>query len=89
MMKKPVLVGIVIFAALMALIVYSTRNTAAYRVEVCMEFNGRTSCRTTRGSTREFAMHTAMSNACAEISSGVTESLACEHADPAKITWLK
>jgi len=89
MMKKPVLVGLLIFAALIALIAYSTMNNAAYRVEVCMEFNGRTACRTTRGSTREFAMHTALSNACSEISSGVTDTLACEHANPAKVTWLK
>jgi hypothetical protein len=87
--KKPVLVGLLIFAALIALIVYSTMNTAAYRVEVCMDYNGRSSCRTTRGSTRQFAMHTAISNACSEIASGVTESLACEHTEPSKITWLK
>ncbi len=88
-MKKPVLVGVLIFAALIGLIIYSTMNTATHSVEVCMEFNGRTSCRTTSGSTREFALHTAISNACSEIASGVTESLACEHAEPTKITWLK
>lgn len=88
-MKKPVLVGILIFAALIALIVYSTMNTAAHRVEVCIQFKGQTSCRTTAGSTREFALHTGISNACADLSSGVTEVLACEHTEPSKITWLK
>ena len=86
-MKKPVLVGILIFAALIALIAFSTMNMAKFRVEVCMDFKGRTSCRTTAGSTREFARHTAISNACAEISSGVTEVLGCEHTEPTSITW--
>jgi len=47
-------------------IIYSTMNLSRYRVEVCMQFNGRTSCRTTSGSTEEFALRTAMQNACAE-----------------------
>ena len=88
-MKKPVLVGILIFAALMALIVYSTLNTAAHRVEVCIQFNGRTSCRTTAGATRENALRAAISNACADLSSGVTEVLGCERTEPTKINWLK
>jgi hypothetical protein len=88
-MKKPVLIGILLFAALMALIAYSTMGTASHRVQVCMQFNGHTSCRTTSGSTEAFALRTAVSNACAEIASGVTDSIACEQAPPVKVTWLK
>lgn len=88
-MKKPVLIGILIFAALIGLMVYSTMGLASHRVEVCMEFNGRTSCRTTSGSTRDFALRTGISNACAGIASGVTESIACEQKEPSKVTWLK
>ena len=88
-MKKPVLIGILLFAALMALIVYSTMGMAGHRVEVCMQFNGHTSCRTTSGSTEEFAQRTAVSNACAELASGVTETIACEQSPPAKVTVLK
>ncbi len=86
-MKKPVLVGLLIFAALIALIAYSTMNMAKARVEVCMDYKGRHMCRTAAGSTKEFALHTATSNACAEISSGVTEVLGCEHTEPTSITW--
>ena len=86
-MKKPVLIGILLFAALVALIAYSTMAMAANRVEVCMEFDGRTSCRTAAGSTKDFALRTATSNACAEIASGVTDTIKCEHTDPARVTW--
>jgi hypothetical protein len=87
--KKPVLVGILLFVALLALIVYSSMGTASHRVEVCMQFNGRTACRTTSGSTQEFALRTAIQNACAGIASGVTESITCEQTTPLKVTWLK
>ena len=88
-MKKPVVVGIVIFAALMGLIAYSTMNMAQHRVEVCIEFKGQSDCRIASGSTREFALRKAISNTCASMSSGVTEVLACEHTEPAKTNWLK
>ena len=88
-MKKPVIIGILFFLAIVAVIIYSTMNLSRYRVEVCMQFNGRTSCRTTSGSTEEFALRTAMQNACAEIASGVTDSIACEHSQPLRVTWKK
>jgi hypothetical protein len=88
-MKKPVIVGIVLFAALMALIAYSTMGTSSHRVEVCMEFHGQTNCRTASGSSEQFALRTATSNACAAIASGVTDSIACEQSPPSRVTWLK
>lgn len=86
-MKKPVLIGLLIFAAIIGLIVYSTMTLGGQRVEVCMAFGGRQSCRTASGSTKETALRTATSNACAEIASGVTDSLACERSEPVSVTW--
>jgi len=88
-MKKPVLIGILLFAALIALIAYSSLGMASHRVEVCMEFNGGKSCRTASGSTEAFALRTAISNACAGVASGVTDSIACEQKAPSKVNWLK
>jgi hypothetical protein len=86
-MKKPVLLGILFFAVVVAVLVFSTMNLAQQRVEVCMQFGGRTACRTAAGSTRDFALRTATSNACAQITSGVTDSTACERSEPVKVTW--
>jgi hypothetical protein len=88
-MKKPVLVGIVFVLVVLAVIVYSTMNLGKYRVEVCMTFNGRTQCRTARGDSEEHVLRTAAANACATIASGMTDSMACEHADPTSVRWLK
>jgi hypothetical protein len=88
-MKKAALIGIVFLLIVVGALVYSTSTLAAHKVEVCMEFKGMTSCRTASGSTKEFALRTATSNACALIASGVTDSIACDQAEPKKVTWIK
>ena len=88
-LSRPVIMAILFFAAIMAVIVYSTATLAQHRVEACINFNGRTNCRTASGSTEEFAIRTARTNACAELASGVTESMQCENTPPTKLTVLK
>lgn len=88
-MPKPVILGIVFVLLILGVIVYSTLTLAGHRVEVCMEYQGRTNCRIARGSTEDFTLRTAIQNACAGIASGVTDSMACEHNPPTKVTWLK
>jgi len=87
--KKPVLIGILLVVAILAMIVYSTMSMASHRVEVCMQFNGRTACKTTAGQTEDYALHTAKANACADIASGVTDSMACERSEPVSVKILK
>ena len=88
-MKKPVLVGILFVIAVLAVIVYSSMNLARFRVEACMNYQGQTNCRIASGATLEFARRTAISNACAGIASGVTDSIACEQSTPVKLNQLK
>jgi hypothetical protein len=52
-------------------------------------FHDRTSCRTARADTQDHAMRSAQSNACALISSGVTDTMQCEHSDPTTVKWLE
>lgn len=77
-------VGAVVFA-----LIRSTMNLATYRVEVCMDYQGRSSCRTAAGSTEEFALRSATGNACALIATGVTDSMGCERTAPRSVRWLK
>lgn len=74
---------------IIGVLVYSSMNLQQYRVEVCMDYASRQACRTASGATEEFALRTAMSNACAQIASGVTETRGCELTTPTKVTWLK
>jgi len=88
-MKKPVLVSIVIVLVVLGVIIYSSLNLASHRYEASRTFAGQTNCRTASASTDQFAMRTAISNACAGIASGVTDSIACEQSQPTKLTKLK
>ncbi len=89
MKKKPVLIGIVFAILILGVLIYSSMNLAAYRVEVCMTFNGQMSCKTAAGAQKETALRAAIENACADIASGVTDSIACTNTEPSKETWLK
>jgi hypothetical protein len=88
-MKKPVVAGIIFVLIVLGVIVYSSFNLAKHRVEVCIDFNGRTNCKTASATTEEFALQAAVTNACGEIAFGVTDTVACEHTPPSKITRLK
>jgi hypothetical protein len=87
--RKPVVAGIVFVLIVLGVIVYSTLTLAQHRVEVCVQFNGKTNCKTASATTEEFAQQAAITNACGEIAFGVTETVACEHSVPAKVTRLK
>lgn len=88
-MKKPVLAGIVVVAIILAIMVYSSLNLTRHRVEVCMDFDGKTNCKIASGATETDAMRTAMTNACAEIAFGVTDTMNCGRKEPSKYTVLK
>jgi Flp pilus assembly protein TadG len=89
MKKKPVLIAIIFVVVVLGAIIYSSMNLSKYQVEVCMTFNGQTSCRTASGTTKDETLQTAVTNACADIAGGVTDSIACERTEPTKETWLK
>jgi len=81
----------IILAAIgfIAALAYNTMSYSAFRVEVCMDFEGRTDCRTALAATEELALRAAIDNACALISSGMTKSMACTSTQPKSIKWLK
>jgi hypothetical protein len=88
-LRKPVLFGVIFVVIVLTVIVYSTLNLAKYKVEVCMQYNGATNCRAASGTTREESMRAAVTNACATIASGVTESQQCERSEPVNVRWIK
>ena len=89
MKNKPVIAGIIFMLVVLGVIVYSSMNLSKARVQICMEFNGRQNCAIASGQTKDFALRTATSNACAMIASGVGDSIACEHRTPVSMKWLK
>lgn len=84
-----VLLAIVAFAVFLGVMTYSMMGNRKLRVEVCVTFNGRTSCRIASGPTKEEAVRTATDNACALVASGMTETMTCGHQPPASIKVLE
>jgi hypothetical protein len=77
---------IILFIALLA---WSTIHGPRYRVEICMAYGGRKACRTVSGKSEEAALRGAISNACADLVSGVTETMTCEQSQPQSVKWLQ
>ena len=65
-----------------------TLSQQRYRVEVCMDFQGRTNCATAAGPSQEQALRTATQTACALLASGMTESMACDRTPPKSVRWI-
>lgn len=63
-------------------VVWSSLQVGQVDCEVCIDFRGRRACRTVAGATAEEARRAAVTNACALLAAGVTETLACERTSP-------
>ena len=70
------------FIVLIGLIIYSSTGLGKVSCEVCIEFRGRRACKPAAGTTRDEAILTAKGSACADITSGRDESIACNNATP-------
>jgi hypothetical protein len=70
---------------LLAYLVYSSMNLGGVSCEVCVEFAGRTWCRTATGTTETEAIQTAVDNACDFVTSGRDELIPCTQAPPVSV----
>jgi len=85
--KNSVWLGILFLAVVIGFIVYSTLTTGRVRCQVCITYRGQKACRTASASTRDLALRTATENACALLSSGVTDSNQCNNTPPDSVNW--
>ncbi len=80
----------VLFLAIFAgMIAYATLHGPRYRAEICVAFNGRTACKTVSAKSEQAAIRSGTDGGCADIASGVTETMKCEGAEPASVKWLQ
>lgn len=68
----------------MAFVVYRSIHLAGVRCEVCVTYRGRSQCRTVEGQSEDEARMAATTNACAYLSSGVTDGMACARTPPVR-----
>ena len=77
-----VLAGLMLGAAFFAAMLFATQRESAVQCELCMEFGGRTACRTASAVDRDAAVRGALTTACAVLSSGVTQGHECDRTPP-------
>jgi hypothetical protein len=75
-------VGALLLAAVLGYVVVESFRLEAATCEVCMSYNGRSQCRSVSGSTTDEARKAAITNACAFLSAGVTDTMACGRQQP-------
>ena len=78
------LYGLLALLALMAWVVWRSFQIGGVRCEVCIEYGGRSQCRSVDGNSRQEALEAATTNVCAFLSNGVTDSMACARTPPSK-----
>ncbi len=88
-MNRIGLIIAVLVIGFLALILYSTLSGPRYRVEVCMAFQGRTICKTVSGKSEEAALRGGITNSCADMVAGVSETMRCEQQQPESVKWLQ
>ncbi|HLK12500.1 MAG TPA: hypothetical protein VKW76_14080 [Candidatus Binatia bacterium] len=71
-------------SAVVGIVVWSSLRVGGVRCEVCVDFQGREACRAVDGDSEPDARRAAITNACALVASGVTESMACERSTPTR-----
>ena len=86
-MSKTTLVSILFLLAVFGALVYSTLDLQGYSCEVCITFNGRQNCAKASGTSREEAQRTATDTACAPITGGMSETIACSNTAPDSVNW--
>jgi hypothetical protein len=88
-MKTTTWMAVAFVAAVLGVIFFSTFHQDRVSCRVCVTFNGRRDCRTASAVNQQEAVRTAVSNACALIASGVTETTQCENTKPDSVDWLR
>ena len=78
--------GLMLGAVFIAAMFFATQRESAVQCELCMEFGGRTACRTASAADRDAAVRGAITTACAVLSSGVTQGLECDRTRPRSLS---
>jgi hypothetical protein len=83
------LIVILFVLAFIGLLLYATLKGPRYRVTVCVSFAGHSACKTVSARSESAALRSATENACADLASGVTETMRCQQSEPQSIRWLE
>lgn len=79
---KKLLIAVLVLGLGAGLLYATTLAQAGIECEACVGFEGREACGTARAGTLADAQRTALTTACATVTSGVTNTLRCQAEPP-------
>ena len=82
--RKNLVAALVVLVPIAGFVVYSSFQVSAVECQVCVRFDGREMCRAASAATRNEALRSATDNACALLTSGMTNSIRCQQGEPLK-----
>ena len=85
-MSRTTKTSLVFLALFIAGTIYLSTRVAEVTCEVCITFNGTTTCRTAASGTRDAAIQSAVTSACSNMAGGMTQVIACERTEPDRTT---
>ena len=85
-MNRAGIAGVLLLGGVIVFVLLQSFTLQEAACEVCMEYNGRQQCRTVAAATEDEAIQGAIHNACAFISGGMTDSMACGRSEPASVS---
>jgi len=81
-MSRAGMIGLLLLVGVIGFAIGSTLLIETHVCEVCIQYHGRSQCREVGGATVKEARSAAIQNACAFLSSGVTDTMACARTLP-------
>jgi hypothetical protein len=79
------LLGMGIAAAAVAALYAATLADAGVHCEACVSYEGRDACKSATGPSRDEAERAAIATACALVTGGVTQTIACQGLEPVSL----
>jgi hypothetical protein len=85
-MSRTTRTSLVFLALFITLVVYLSFHTTKVECEVCLSYQGQNNCGKASSETREGAIRSAVTAACATMAGGMTETIRCQNTPPDKTT---
>ncbi len=85
-MPKAGIVGGIFGVLLVGVVLYSSLSFNQETCEVCIDFQGRSKCRSASGVDERNAVQAAKDNACAYLVHSKTEGILCSQTPPTRVT---
>lgn len=79
-------ISLIFALAVIALVVFSLQGVHEYTCDVCVTYKGQKQCRTGQGRTRQEAIDKAQTAACAVMTSGMDQVIACGNVEPTSVS---